>query len=210
MIPSFVLGSLAILGPARPTRALAADPRIQEIRVNLFGQPCTMEGPFTKAQLTSLHEISPEKIPPAASVSQMKGILAKTAQIKGFPLPIEQYRDHLRKRLAAKIALEEAIQSARKGKTPDSRKSLDALLKNLKEHVSTLQYPSFESTVKKTFETNNSILNDLFFEGLRERFEGVIQPETEEEFHKAIRVAKIQYVCVFDDGEHSNENDTAE
>src|SRR5690606_675541 len=158
-----------------------ADAKKQEIRVNLFGQPCTMEGPFTKPQLTSLHEISPEKIPPAASPAQMKSIIAKTSQIKGFPLPVEQYRDHLRRRLSAKIALEEAIQSAKKGKTADSRKSLEALLKNLKEHVSSLQYPSFESGVRKQFESNAFLLNDLFFENLRERFESVIQPDTEEE-----------------------------
>ncbi len=210
MIPSFLLGSLILLGPARPTLTLAADARNQEIRVNLFGQPCTMEGPFTKAQLTSLHEISPEKIPPAASVPQMKSIIAKTTQIKGLPLPVEQYRDHLRKRLSAKIALEEAIQSAKKAKAAESRKSLDALLKNLKEHVSSLQYPSFETGVRKLFESNAHHLTELFFEGLRERFEGVIQPDTEEEFHKAIRIAKIQYVCVFDDGEHSDENEASE
>lgn len=210
MIPSLLLGSIYILGPGRPTRALAADPAIQEIRVNLFGQPCTMEGPFTKPQLTSLHEISPEKIPPAASPAQMKTILAKTGQIKGFPLPIEQYRDHLRKRLSAKIALEEAIASAKKTKANDANKSLGALLTNLKEHVSTLQYAGFETATKKAFEANASVLNEVFFEGLRERFENVIQPDTEEEFHKAIRIVKVQYVCVFDDGEHPSGDEATE
>lgn len=198
-------------GLGGPTRAFGApDENLQEIQVTLFGQPCTMSGPFPRATLTLIHEISPEKTPPAASVDLMKKIRTKTNQLKGIPFPIEQYRDHLRKRLSAKIAMEEALAVAKKSKSKDSRRALDSLLKNLKEHISTLQYPAFETAIKKSFEANAAVWNDFFIDPLRERYDTVIQPETEEEFHKSIRSAKIQYICVFDDGADHTHDTTQE
>ncbi len=176
------------------------DEKLQEIQVTLFGQPCSMSGPYTRPSLSLLHEISPEKIPPDLTVDQMKRIRTKTGDLKGMPMPIEQYRDHLRKRLSAKIAFEEAITQAKKSK--DSRKSLDPFLTNLKEHIPTLQYPGFSETTKKAFETAGGTWTESFIAPLRERFESMIQPDTEEEFHKAIRAARIQYVCAFDDSDH--------
>ncbi len=164
-----------------------------------------MSGPFPKTSLTLLHEISPEKLPPDLTLEQMKKIRTKTSDLKSMSMPIEQYRDHLRKRLSAKIAFEEAITQAKK--STDPKKSLDPFLTNLKEHISTLQYPSFTETTKKAFETAGSAWNDAFVVPLRERYEGVIQPDTEEEFHKAIRAAKIQYVCSFDDSDHHDAED---
>lgn len=165
-----------------------------------------MSGPFPRATLTLIHEISPEKVPPTASADLMKKIRTKTTELKGVPFSIEQYRDHLRKRLSAKIAIEEALAVAKKSKTKDSRRALDSLLKNLKEHISTLQYPAFETATKKAFEANAAVWNDFFIDPLRERYDSVIQPETEEEFHKSIRLAKIQYICVFDDSaDHSHD-----
>lgn len=185
---------------AKATPSVRMGEKLEEIQVTLFGQPCTMNGPFPRATLTLLHEISPEKVPPTASAELMKKIRTKTTLLKSVPLPIEQYRDHLRKRLSAKIAIEEALAAAKKSTASDSRRALDSLLKNLKEHISSLHYPVFEAATKKSFEANGSLWNDLFIEPLRERYDAAIQPDTEEEFHKSIRAAKIQYICVFDDG----------
>lgn len=193
--------------PSAKTAALAPGEKLQEIQVTLFGQPCTMNGPFPKATLTLLHEISPEKIPPTASIEWMKRIRTKTTLLKNIPFPLEQYRDHLRKRLSAKIAFDEALVQAVKTNSANARKSLDAFLKNLKEHISTLQYPNFELKTKKLFELNAEVWNDFFTTPLRESYESFIQPDTEEEFHKSIRVSKIQYICSFDDGEHSSEKE---
>lgn len=176
--------------------------KLQEIQVTLFGQPCSMSGPFPRTSLFLLHEISPEKIPPDLTVEQMKRVRTKSGELKGMPMPIEQYRDHLRRRLSAKIAFEEAVTQAKKAAPKDVRKSLETFLTNLKEHISTLQYPGFVESTKKAFENAGSGWNPPFIAALRERYEGVIQPDTEEEFHKAIRVAKIQYVCAFDDSDH--------
>jgi hypothetical protein len=178
---------------------------MNEIQVTLFGQPCLMNGPLPKETLTLLHEVSPERVPPTATVDQMKKIREKLARLQSVPMPIEQYREHLRKRLSAKIALEEALTqgaAACKGlKGAESRKALDTLMKNLKEHVPTLQFPAFEAQQRKSLEASGGQWSDAFVEGLRERYEEVIQPETQEEFHKAIRLSRVQYVCSFDESE---------
>jgi hypothetical protein len=182
---------------------------LTEIEVTLFGQPCLMNGPFPRPTLVLIHEVSPERVPPNASVEQMKKIRAKVLELKNVPMPIEQYREHLRKRLSAKIAFEEALGPAKKqAKGPaESRKALASFLKNLKEHISTLQYAGFEESAKKSLEANQFAWNPTFIEPLREKYEEVIQPETQEEFHKAIRLSKIQYVCTFDDAhaDHGSE-----
>jgi hypothetical protein len=172
-----------------------------------------MNGPFPRATLVLIHEVSPERVPPNATIDQMKKIRTKVLQLKNVPMPIEQYREHLRKRLSAKIAFAEALGPAKKqasGPT-ESKKALANFLKNVKEHVSTLQYPAFEEAAKKALEANQFAWNESFTEPLREKYEEVIQPETQEEFHKAIRLSKVQYVCSFDDehADHGNE-ETAE
>lgn len=202
------LGTVTPIFGAEPSEAPLdrTGEKLQEIQVTLFGQPCIMSGPFTRPTLSLLHEISPEKIPPTATVDLMKKVRAKTTLLKSIPFSLEQYRDHLRKRLSAKIAMEEALAGAKKSKPQEGRRALDSLLKNLKEHISSLQYPAFEAATKKSFEANAAVWNDFFIEPLRERYDSAIQPETEEEFHKAIRTAKIQYICVFDDAaDHSSE-----
>ncbi|MBS1963891.1 MAG: hypothetical protein JST04_16895 [Bdellovibrionales bacterium] len=201
---AIAVSATAFAAPGRPAKA-GADGSLQEIQVTLFGQPCTMSGPFPRASLALLHEISPEKLPPDQTVEQMKRVRAKTNELKGMPMPIEQYRDHLRKRLSAKIAFEEAVVPARKAK--NARRALDTFLTNVKEHISTLQYPSFAETTKKSFEALGSAWTESFVGPLRERFENSIQPDTEEEFHKAIRTVKIQYVCAFDDSDHRSDDD---
>lgn len=223
---------LAGPGPALASEALAADPKapapvqtpaaaptakpgaVNEIQVTLFGQPCLMNGPLPKETLTLLHEVSPERVPPEATVEQMKKIREKLAKLQGVPLPLEQYREHLRKRLSAKIAIEEALgrnRASRKGlKGAESRKAFDTLMKNLKEHVSTVAFPAFEAQQRKSLEASGWLWSDGFVDGLREKYEEVIQPETQEEFHKAIRLAKIQYVCSFDESDGSSREENEE
>lgn len=184
-----------------------ADDKLQEIQVTLFGQPCTMSGPYTKATLSLLHEVSPEKIPPTLSIDGMKKVRAKAMSLKGMTSQIETYREHLRKRLSAKIAFEEAVREAKK--KPQGQQSLRTLLTNIKEHVLVGKYEAFEAETKALFEKNAEKWNEFFLDPLREKYEVVIQPDTEEEFHKAIRIAKIQYVCAFDEGSDGNES-TAE
>lgn len=182
--------------------ALSADPKPEEIQVTLFGQPCTMSGPYPKATLSLIHEISPEKIPPTLTVEQMKKVRAKAMTLKGVNSQLEAYRDHLRKRLSAKIAFEEAIREAKKkGK---GQQTLRTLLTNLKEHVTVGRFEAFEAEAKALFDKNAEAWNEFFINPLREKYEAVIQPETEEEFHKSIRAAKIQYVCAFDEGTDEN------
>jgi hypothetical protein len=200
-IPVIVLALAAsATASAGPAAAGKKETGPQEIQVTLFGQPCTMSGPFPRASLTLLHEISPEKLPPDITLEQMKRVRTKANELKDMPMPIEQYRDHLRKRLSAKITFEESFAAAKKSSDP--KRALGPFLTNLKEHVSTLQYPAFVEFAKKAFDSAGGVWNEAFLAPLRERFENVIQPDTEEEFHKAIRTAKIQYVCSFDEADH--------
>ena len=203
----FSVTVLALAASAAAEGAPANAPKdsgSQEIRVTLFGQPCTMSGPYPRASLTMLHEISPEKLPPDITLDQMKRVRAKTNDLKGMPMPIEQYRDHLRRRLSAKIAFAEAIAAAKK--SADPKRALEPFLTNLKEHISTLQFPAFAESARKSFDAGGGVWNEAFTTPLRERFENVIQPDTEEEFHKAIRLAKIQYVCSFDESDHRGDD----
>jgi len=198
--PACVLAGLLVSSGT----ALAADSKPEEIQVTLFGQPCKMTGPYPKSTLSLIHEISPEKIPPTLSIDQMRKVRAKAMNLKGVTPQLETYRDHLRKRLSAKIAFEEAVQEAKKkGK---GLKTLKTLLTNLKEHVTVGRFETFETEAKALFDKNAEAWNEFFINPLREKYESVIQPETEEEFHKSIRVAKIQYVCAFDEGTDENAN----
>jgi hypothetical protein len=205
---SVIFLSLTLSSSADSTGPSAKnDGKNQEIAVTLFGQPCAMSGPFARPLLSLLHEISPEKISPDLTVAQMKKIRTKTGEIKGMPMVIEQYRDHLRKRLSAKITLEETIEQAKKANPAEAKRVLDAFFKNAKENISPIRFPGFQAEVQKAFSSAGNIWSAAFVAILREKYEEVIQPDTEEEFHKAIRVAKIQYVCVFDDGDSHSEGE---
>ncbi len=180
-----------------------AAPKNEQINVTLFGQPCTMSGPFQRTTLTQIHEISPEKIRPDFNADQMKKIRAKASGAKVGQSQIDTYREHLRKRLSAKIAFSESIDEAKKKsiKTPQAFK---AWLTNLKENIPAEKFEPFHEEVRLLFEKNGEKWSDTYIELLREKYESLIEPDTEEEFHKAIRLAKIQYLCVFDEGSDPN------
>lgn len=177
--------------------------KTEQINVTLFGQPCTMTGPFSRAVLTQIHEISPEKIRPDFTTEQMKKIQNKASGPKVGQTQVDAYRDHLRKRLSAKIAFNEVIDEAKKKsiKTPQAFK---AWLINLKENIPAEKFDSFHTEARALFEKNAETWNESTIEGLREKYENLIEPDTEEEFHKAIRVANIQYLCAFDEGSDPN------
>ena len=179
-----------------PSEAAAKN---EQINVTLFGQPCTMSGPFNRATLTQIHEISPEKIRPDFTAEQMKKVRTKASGKKVGQTQIDNYREHLRKRLSAKIAFNESIEEAKKKsiKTPQAFK---AWLTNLKENIPSEKFDTFYEEARSLFEKNGEKWSDTYIELLRGKYEALIEPDTEEEFHKAIRLAKIQYLCAFDEG----------
>ena len=190
------------------TRGLAEEKR-SEITVTLFGQTCTLSGPVSKGVLENLHGISPEKVPPIPTLAELKGIRNHLSQLKTISPEIDQYKDHLRKRINAKIAFEESLQAAKKKGNP--QKSLDEFLVNIKEHVANHQVESFETAVRRNFQDQKKTWSPEFISLLRDRFENVIQPDPEEEFHKAIRLSQIEYTCNFDEtNDADDENDEVE
>ncbi len=185
--------------------AWAAPAQKQEIKVTLFGQACTMSGPFPTATLQWIHDVSPEKVPPDQTLDQMKKTRTALSGAKNISPEIDLYRDHLRKRISAKIAFEEAVREAKK--KGNNLKSFETFMINVKEHINPLQLSAFESAMKKTFAERNSTWDGDWITLLKEKFSESIQPETEEEFHKAIRKANIQYGCNFDDGADDAEDE---
>ncbi len=180
-----------------------AAPKNEQINVTLFGQPCTMSGPFTRAILTQIHEISPEKIRPDFNAEQMKRVRTKASGAKVGQTQIDTYREHLRKRLSAKIAFSESIDEAKK-KSIKTSQAFKAWLTNLKENIPAEKFELFHQDARSLFEKNGEKWSETYIELLREKYEALIEPDTEEEFHKAIRLAKIQYLCTFDEGSDPN------
>ena len=177
--------------------AHAKQPAKNEIPVTLFGQNCTLEGPYTKDVLKMIHEISPEKLPPTLSTDQMKKIRQKISKLKPTHPAIDTYKDHLSKRLAAMIAFSENIKGTQ---------NLEIFIKNVKEHVLDLQFESFKQEAKKISDKSKGKWDESFKQELKLKYDTVIQPDTEEEFHRAARQANLQYICNFDEGESDEEN----
>lgn len=205
---TWVLGAAVFAGSVVPTQADDPGAKKQEIKVTLFGQSCMMNGPFQKSTLQWIHDISPEKLPPELTLDQMKKVRSKLASPTSVSPEIDLYRDHLRKRVSARIAFAEAVREAKK--KGNNAKSFDTFMVNVKEHINPIQLSSFETSMRKVFAERSLTWNDEWVGVLKERYEGVIQPETEEEFHKAIRKANVQYSCDFDESSDDREEDEEE
>jgi hypothetical protein len=186
-----------------------ADSTIEnKINVSLFSQPCMMLGPVAKDVLESLHSISPEKIRPDLSVMEMEKIKAKAAKATGFDPGMTLYRDHLVKRLSAKISFDSSLKQLEKkkgGKPPTP----DVLLQNVKEHISPIRFTDFKARIESQFKENKGlVLNKVLIQKLKDEYEQFIQPDTEEEFHKMIKSSQIRYECHFGEEADSEEEES--
>ena len=160
-----------------------------EIRVHLFGQPCTLQGPVNNVTLKQIHSVSPEQLYPLREAQLKDGSTKKvlqkvrTTESASFPPFLERYRERLVKRLEAQASFIEGLEkfSAQK-KTPHlielARRY--ALPKKLKELEAQLQ---LTTDVETAFD----------------QFSDAIEPDPEEEFHRGIQRMSIQYVCSFDE-----------
>ncbi|MEK7396186.1 MAG: hypothetical protein AAB116_04560 [Candidatus Poribacteria bacterium] len=162
-----------------------------EITVNLFGQPCLLTGPLDKETLKIIHSISPEQLyphePEYASTMQA---LKKLRAVKSLPPSLDRYKDRLAKRLEAQLSFFEGLATAKKpGKIP----FLNAVKPHIKGNSS-----AFTSAVNKLVfseASNNQEKLDTVFELYNE----IIEPDPEEDFHRAIKKLNVQYTCVFED-----------
>ena len=159
-----------------------------EIHVVLFGQPCLLSGPVSKTALQSIHAISPEQLPEIQSVGNAKDSLEKVRKTADLPAGLDRYRELLTKRLEAQSAFFDKLATARKtGKVGElvelSKQSLPE--KSLKEFQALAQ--KLEEPAKNAAATQ-----------LKEFYNENLQPDSEEEFHRAIQRMDVHYTCSFD------------
>ena len=138
----------------------------------------------------------------------MERIKATAAKASGLTPGMTLYRDHLVKRLSARISFEASLKQLLR-KTSKSA-SPDVLLKNVKEHISPIRFEDFKARVEKQFsEYKAGPLSDIFLIKLKDEYEQFIQPDTEEEFHKTIKASQVRYECHFGeeaDGDEEEES----
>jgi hypothetical protein len=169
-----------------------------EIRVSLFDQPCQMSGPVDQASLKAIHSISPAQLPLVENRARAQESLDKVRAAKDVPAWLDPYRKNLMKRLEAQLAYYDALAAAKKsGKA-------GPLLEAVKKHLPEKRYPEFEAAATKLEATKFA---EPGAQRLTDSYNELIQPDPEEEFHRAIGRAKVKYACTFED---SSGNDDGE
>lgn len=194
-------GVLFLLPAAPPRGAYAATPsgsgirptKKNEIHVTLFGQPCLLSGPFGETILRTVHELSPERIPPFVTAEQVKVARDRLSKASELPQALEGYRDRLTQRLQAQARFHEGLAEARKaGKA-------EALVARVRPSIEPSRVVAFESAARKA-ETRQTPASwsAATVDELTQAFELAIEPHPEEEFHRVIHRLDISYQCSFE------------
>lgn len=196
---------LPALGPA-VTEANAAPSA--EIRVSLFGQPCILQGPTDERALRMIHSLSPEQLYPQSdsnlSSAPTRRALEKLRAITGAPAGLDHYRERLAKRLQAQLGMLEAIETYLKDHKSAS------LIAVSKGSLTGRHLKDFETAVKKA-ESAKSLAKHDTLDALFDTFSDGIEPDPEEEFHRAIQRMNVQYTCSFEEnGDAAGGEDSAD
>jgi len=195
-LKSLTLGAVVFL--------LSVSTQASEIRVTLFGQPCTLQGPTPEATLKAIHSVSPEQLYPTFEPGE-KSVAAKSALDKlhaaqNVPSGLDVYKDQLGKRLDAQFAFLSGLEEAEKTKRSD------ALIGKTKIFLSESRQKSFETLARKLDGPLNSTQRGEVVQQLFSSFTESLPSDPEEEFHKAIHRMKVQYICSFEEsGEESGD-----
>ena len=192
--------ALLCAGLAFPHFSDAATPRPsasppQEITVTLFGQPCQLAGPLDKTTLKEIHAISPEQVYPAEvsglNIEPVRKSLEKLKAAHGAPPALDRYRERLLRRLELQVAFLEGLAAAKRAK------KAEPLLAGIATFTQGKRTKQFNALLKKTNFANfadreaGTELLDALLEA--------VEPDPEEDFHKAIQRLSVQYTCVFAD-----------
>jgi hypothetical protein len=170
-----------------------------ETRVTLFSQPCMLRGPFDESVLKGVHAISPERIPPPESRDQTEEALKLVEAQTSTPKILEKYRDALTLKLKAELAFFKGVAEAKR----DGK--IEPLLASTKAVQDSAQYLRFESEAKKLFAKKKlAAFEKDGLEELHGLFSETSVPLPEEEFHRAIQKAGIQYACTMEPEDDSN------
>lgn len=197
-----------------------------EIKVELFGQPCLMTGPFDNKTLQIIHEISPEQFPPVETSARAREFVKKVEVRKQVPASLQAYRTQLERHLKSLAAFLEGMEALRKTKQPDEfmkavRSSLNLPADASKPTAAASGVDARrEAALKKRRSRSRKPLGrDELVDRLRELagefaagpgdsvtvdkmkdiYLGLTEPNPEEEFHKTIRKMGVHYQCSFDE-----------
>jgi hypothetical protein len=176
-----------------------------EIRVSLFGQPCVLQGPADERTLRLIHSLSPEQLYPQRDTSlasaPTRRALDKLHSISGAPAALDRYRERLGKRLEAQVALLETLESFQKTHKPTPVYAVG------KKYLAGRRLKEFDAAIKKAEGTKvSSSAADSIFDA----FSDGIEPDPEEEFHRAIHRMNVQYTCSFEETGESAGGDAAD
>lgn len=168
--------------------------RAAAVQVMLFGQPCQITGPasVTEAQLTAIHQVSPEQTPFSETPKSMQASLDKLKASSGTPALLSHYIEQRTKALQARISFEEGLDAGRKARNPAPFAEATQKLLHPKRHQALVR--AFEKALK----AGNS---PHAWEQLRMDFAESAEPDGEEDFHRALRKLKVVYQCSFEEAE---------
>jgi hypothetical protein len=183
---------------------LSTSAQAAEIKVTLFGQPCTLQGPTPEATLKAIHSVSPEQLyptfEPGEKSAAVKSALDKLHAAQNVPSGLDVYKDLLGKRLEAQFAFLSGLDVAEK------TKKADELIGKTKPLLSESRQKSFETLAKKLESPLNASQRGEIVQQLFSSFTESLPSDPEEEFHKAIHRMKVQYICSFEEsGEESGD-----
>ena len=161
------------------------------VQVMLFGQPCQLQGPagLGEAQLKAIHQISPEQTPLSDSLQNLQSSLERLNQTAEVPEAIKRYTERRTKAAQARIAFEEALQSARKSRNGE------LFAEAIRPWVHPRRLKAMTSRFEKALKAGNS---PSAWEQIRSDFAEIAGPDGEEDFHRALRKLKVVYQCSFE------------
>ncbi len=177
---------LLLLAPLAPECAFAGS-----VQVMLFGQPCQMQGPdpLSEVQLKAIHQVSPEQTPLADSIQALRSSLERLKPSPDTPEVLGRYIEQRAKAVGTRIAFEEALQAARKARSPQQFAGA------IQPMVHPRRLKGLSRQFEKALQAGNS---PSAWEQIRLDFAEVSGPDGEEDFHRALRKLKVAYQCSFE------------
>lgn len=169
-----------------------------ELPVQLFGSPCMLQGPVDEKTLRAIHAISPDQITPEVPQRSSKGVTRALDSVKKDKSPhpsLDRYRDKLIARLEGQAAFWRGYEGFLKNKNTAAWLAL----------VKPFLRPGLEARVAASLRglASANFKKPEDQEKLHAAFDVVcdaIEPDPEEEFHRAIGKLKVQYRCSYDGG----------
>ncbi len=172
-----------------------------KIQVTLLGQGCILQGPFNENTLQAVHLVGPAQIYPNLSspdspeaLEQTRKALTQIKTMNYLPSLLDRYKEKLAKRLEAQTDFLNNLQAAKKNQ------DYSFLLKTGKTYFKDQDLKSFEEfTQKLQIPEKKPGQNRAVIEQIFDFFNHSIEQDPEEEFHRAIKKLKIEYICSFEE-----------